>query len=71
MTRCMIALMLKGTRDAVLRRIQPLSIHGQVEVDRKVFVGPEIIDDAAATLAVDHVGVEATLSAGSLERSDP
>lgn len=56
--------MLKGTRDAVLRRIQPMSIHGQVAWEI-VFVHA---DDPGEQLNAARVGPEAivghTLEAG-------
>jgi hypothetical protein len=47
--------MLKGTREAVLRRIQPLSIHGQVSWEI-VFT---FDDDPAEQLNAARVGPEA------------
>jgi hypothetical protein len=38
-----------------------------VEVDGKVFVGTEVVDDRAALLAVDHGGVEGSLVAREVE----
>ena len=47
--------MLKGTRDAVLRKIQPVSIHGQLSVDI-FFVDP---DDPDGQVSVARLGPEA------------
>ena len=44
---------------------------GELEVDGEVLVSAQIIDDAAALLAVDHVGVEAAAGAGEIEGADP
>ena len=33
MTRCYDSMMLKGTRDGILKKLQPVSIHGQVSWD--------------------------------------
>jgi hypothetical protein len=56
--------MLKGTRDAVLRRIQPISIHGQASWEI-VFTH---LDDPGEQLNAARVGPEAivghTLEAG-------
>lgn len=65
MTRCMIAAMLKGSRDAVLRRIQPISIHGQVSWEI-VFTH---LDDPAEQLNAARVGPEAIVGQ-SLEPGD-
>jgi hypothetical protein len=47
--------MLKGTRDAVLRKIQPVSIHGQLSFDI-FFVDP---DDPDGQVSVARLGPEA------------
>jgi hypothetical protein len=47
--------MLKGSRDAVLRRMQPISIHGQLSYD----VHYVFADDADGELRVARVGPEA------------
>jgi hypothetical protein len=61
----MIAPMLKGSRDAVLRRIQPLSIHGQVSWEI-VFTHA---DDPEEQLHAARVGPEAIVG-HSLEAGD-
>lgn len=61
----MIALMIKGTRDAVLRRIQPVSIHGQMSWEI-VFTHA---DDSAEQLNAARVGPEAIVGQ-SLEPGD-
>lgn len=65
MTRCMIGPMLKGTRDAVLRRIQPVSVHGQMSWEI-VFTH---IDDPGEQLNAARVGPEAIVGQ-SLEPGD-
>lgn len=47
--------MLKGTRDAVLRRMQPISIHGQLSYD----VHYTFVDDEPEQVHVARVGPEA------------
>jgi hypothetical protein len=47
--------MLKGTRAAIVRKIQPVSIHGQVSLDI-YFADP---DDSQAQVSVALVGSEA------------
>jgi hypothetical protein len=50
----MIALMLKGTREVVLRRVQPISVHGQVSLDL-YFSDP---DDPGGPVSVARIGPE-------------
>ena len=57
--------MLKGTRDAVLRRIQPISIHGQMSWEI-VFTH---LDDPGEQLNAARVGPEAVVGQ-SLEPGD-
>ena len=57
--------MLKGTRDAVLRRIQPVSIHGQMSWEI-VFTH---LDDPGEQLNAARVGPEA-IDAQALEAGD-
>ena len=57
--------MLKGSRDAVLRRIQPVSIHGQVSWEI-VFTH---LDDPGEQLNAARVGEEAIVGQ-SLEAGD-
>ena len=47
--------MLKGTRDGILRRIQPVSIHGQVSWD--VFFAD--VDDPDGQMHLARIGPEA------------
>jgi hypothetical protein len=61
----MIGPMLKGTRDAVLRRIQPVSVHGQMSWEI-VFTH---IDDPGEQLNAARVGPEAIVGQ-SLEPGD-
>ena len=57
--------MLKGTRDAVLQKIQPISIHGQMSWEI-VFMH---LDDPEQQLRAARVGPEA-IEAGALEVGD-
>ena len=57
--------MLKGTRDALLKRIQPLSVHGQVSWEI-VFTH---LDDPEEQLHAARVGPEA-ISGHTLEAGD-
>ncbi|HVC19391.1 MAG TPA: hypothetical protein VNE16_04880 [Vicinamibacterales bacterium] len=57
--------MLKGSREAILRRIQPVSIHGQISLD-VYFSDPE---DPGGQVQVARVGEEAV--ARHLEPGDP
>jgi hypothetical protein len=54
--------MLKGSRDAVLHRMQPISIHGQLSYD----VHYRFADEPDAQMRVARVGPEA-LTAGLQE----
>ena len=65
MTRCYDRPVLKGTRDAVLRRIQPISIHGQMSWEI-VFTH---LDDPGEQLNAARVGPEAIVGQ-SLEPGD-
>jgi len=57
--------MLKGSREAVLRKVQPISVHGQISLDVH-FVYP---DDDTEQVRVARVGPEA-MDKG-LEPGDP
>lgn len=61
----MIAVMLKGTRNAVLKRIQPVSIHGQASWEI-VFTH---VDDSSEQLNAARVGPEA-IAGHTLEVGD-
>jgi hypothetical protein len=61
----MIGAVLKGTREAVLRRIQPISIHGQMSWEI-VFTH---LDDPGEQLNAARVGPEAVVGQ-SLEPGD-
>jgi hypothetical protein len=61
----MIGAVLKGTREAVLRRIQPISIHGQMSWEI-VFTH---VDDPGEQLNAARVGPEAVVGQ-SLEPGD-
>jgi hypothetical protein len=56
--------MLKGTRDGILRRIQPVSIHGQVSWD--VFFAD--VEDPEGQMHLARIGPEAV--SGNLEPGD-
>jgi hypothetical protein len=56
--------MLKGTRDGILRRIQPVSIHGQVSWD--VFFAD--VDDPDGQVHLARIGPEAV--SNNLEPGD-
>ena len=61
--------MLKGSRDAHLKRLQPISIHGQLSYD----VPYVFADDANEEMHVARVGPEAIapgISVGDLARLD-
>jgi hypothetical protein len=61
--------MLKGTREAVLRRIQPVSIHGQLSYDLHY----QFTDEPEAQPHVSRLGAEALapgLQAGDRVRLD-
>ena len=47
--------MLKGTREGVVRKIQPVSIHGQISLD-VYFVDPEDLD---GQVSLARIGPEA------------
>ena len=64
MTRCMIAPMLKGTRDGILKKLQPVSIHGQMSMD----VYFTDVGDPDGQVSVARVGSEAVAS--NLEPGD-
>ena len=54
----MIAGMLKGTRDGILKKLQPVSIHGQMSMD----VYFTSADDPDGQTNVARVGTEAVAS---------
>jgi hypothetical protein len=57
--------MLKGSREAILRKVQPVSIHGQISLD-VYFADPE---DPDGQVQVARVGPEAVPR--NLEPGDP
>jgi hypothetical protein len=57
--------MVKGTRDGILKKIQPMSIHGQVSLD--VFFTD--VDDPDGQVHVARIGPEAMIGK-SLEPGD-
>jgi len=56
--------MLKGSRDAILSKLQPISIHGQLSYD----VHFQFVDDPEGHMRVARVGPEAIV--GSLQHGD-
>jgi hypothetical protein len=56
--------MLKGTRDGILKRLQPVSIHGQISCD--VFF--TTVEDPDGQVYVARIGPEAIV--GNLEPGD-
>ena len=60
----MIASMLKGTKDGILKKLQPVSIHGQMSMD----VYFTSADDPDGQTSVARVGSEAVAS--NLEPGD-
>jgi hypothetical protein len=50
--------MLKGTRTALVKKVQPISIHGQISLD-VYFVDP---DDPDGQVSVARIGPESTPS---------
>ena len=56
--------MLKGTRDAILKKLQPVSVHGQMSWD----VSFADVDDPDGPVSVARVGSEAV--ANNLEPGD-
>ncbi len=56
--------MLKGTREAIVRKIQPVSIHGQLSLD--VYFAS--LDDPDGQVSLARVGPEAL--PGNLEAGD-
>ena len=64
--------MLKGSRDAVLHKMQPISIHGQLSYDLHYTFADEA-DEADARVRVARVGPEAIapgIEAGDRVRLD-
>jgi hypothetical protein len=55
--------MLKGTRPAVIRRVQPVSIHGQVSLDI-FFVDPEDPEEELRHARVGDESVPGDLTPG-------
>ncbi len=56
--------MLKGTRDGILKKVQPVSIHGQISWD-VLFTD---VDDPDGQVTVARIGPEAV--AGNIEPGD-
>jgi hypothetical protein len=50
--------MLKGSREAVLKKIQPISVHGQISLDVHYFFA----DDENEQVRVARIGPEAVAS---------
>jgi hypothetical protein len=55
--------MLKGTRDAIVKRIQPISIHGQVSLD-VFWVDPEDPEEEVRHARVGNENVPRGMSPG-------
>lgn len=55
--------MLKGTRDAIVKKIQPVSIHGQISLD-VYFVDPDEPDGQVSLARLGPEAVPRTLEAG-------
>jgi hypothetical protein len=55
--------MLKGTRAAIVKKIQPVSIHGQISLD-VYFVDPEEPDGQVSLARVGQEAVPRDLEAG-------
>jgi hypothetical protein len=60
----MIAVMLKGPKDGILKKLQPVSIHGQMSMD----VYFTSVDDPDGQTSVARVGTEGVAS--NLEPGD-
>jgi hypothetical protein len=56
--------MLKGTRDGILKRIQPISIHGQISWD----ITFTTVDDPEGQIHLARIGPEAVT--GNIEPGD-
>ena len=52
---CILASMLKGSRPAIVKKVQPVSIHGQISLD-VYFVDP---DDPDGQVSLARIGPEA------------
>jgi len=59
----MIAGMLKGTRDGILKKLQPVSIHGQMSMD-VYFTSAEDPDGQTSVARVGSEAVAANLEPG-------
>lgn len=57
--------MLKGTRRALIRKVQPVSIHGQISLD-VYFVDPDEPDGQASVARVGPENAPRHLEAGDL-----
>jgi hypothetical protein len=54
---------LKGTRDAIAKKLQPVSIHGQMSVD-VYFTDPSEPDGQVSVARVGHEAVDSTIEPG-------
>lgn len=61
--------MLKGSKEAILRRLQPVSIHGQISMD-VYFVDPEEPDGQVSVARVGNESVSRHLQPGNRIRLD-
>jgi hypothetical protein len=57
--------MLKGTREAIVKKIQPVSIHGQISLD-VYFVSPDEPDGQVSLARVGPEAMPRDLEAGDL-----
>ena len=55
--------MLKGTKTAIVKKIQPVSIHGQISLD-VYFVDPDDLDGQVSLARIGPEAVPRTLEAG-------
>ena len=61
----MIASVLKGTRDAIAKKLQPVSIHGQMSVD-VYFTDASEPDGQVSVARVGHEAVDSTIEPGDM-----
>ena len=57
--------MLKGTRDAIAKKLQPVSIHGQMSVD-VYFTDASEPDGQVSVARVGHEAVDSTIEPGDM-----
>ena len=64
-SRCYDRPVLKGTRDAIAKKLQPVSIHGQMSVD-VYFTDPAEPDGQVSVARVGHEAVDTTIEPGDM-----